>query len=270
MSFPHLRHEVTTAHQEQGRSKRSIQAARVTLGRLLEVAMRQLLLLLVITTSICGCQSHPIDEDRQAIENIERLGGRVYKQQQGRSEVVYSVSFAQLSVDARDLRTLLRFPDLSRLYFTESDLGDKGIKNIRGLKRLEFLDLMGTRITDDSLANVASLTSLKELVLARTAITDDGVKELSKLHNLEILWMNNTKITNKSFNSIRLLPRLRSLYLSDTEVSDEGLKLLSSLSGLTELNVANTKVSRQGVIELQAALPKLTIVDKRKQKREQQ
>ena len=53
----------------------------------------------------------------------------------------------------------------------------------------------GTKITDESLKDVAKLQQLKWLKLINTQVTDEGLKEVAKLQQLETLDLGETKVT---------------------------------------------------------------------------
>ncbi len=74
------------------------------------------------------------------------------------------------------------------------------------------------------------------LVLGRTKITDVGLKEVAKLRQLTLL------------------------DLTGTQITDAGLKEVAKLQKLKELDLTNAKtVTKEGVAELQKALPKCKI-----------
>ena len=57
------------------------------------------------------------------------------------------------------------------------------------MKKLEFLHLGRTAVTDASLATLEQLTTLKTLHISRTKITEEGAEKLKKaLPNCEIVY----------------------------------------------------------------------------------
>ena len=57
---------------------------------------------------------------------------------------------------------------------------DAGLVHLKGLTKLQILDLRYSRITDAGLLHLKELTGLKTLHLRRTQITDAGIAELQK------------------------------------------------------------------------------------------
>ena len=104
------------------------------------------------------------------------------------------------------------------------------LKNIPGLVDV---NLGGTKITDGGLANVKGLTNLTRLHLEKTEISDAGLAYLKNLKNLTYLNLYGTTITDTGLDHLKALTSLRNLYLWQTKVSDEGVtNLQKSLPNL--------------------------------------
>jgi len=58
---------------------------------------------------------------------------------------------------------------------------DKGLLHLRGLVKLQLLDLGYTRITDNGLEHLKVLTNLRELSLQGTKVTAEGIKKLRQV-----------------------------------------------------------------------------------------
>jgi hypothetical protein len=123
---------------------------------------------------------------------------------------------------------------LLEIDFSHADLPAGGL----GLERLAAiapnvysLDLKRTRISDDDLASLTSLTGLRKLSLQRTKITDAALAHVAKLDKLEVI----------------------NLY--STAIGDAGSKHLEGLKNLKEIYLFETQVSTAGALSLRAALP---------------
>jgi len=78
------------------------------------------------------------------------------------------------------------------------------------LAKVTSLDLIGTKITDVGLKEVAKLPQLTHLWLDATQITDVGLKELAKLQKLERLDLVATKATKAGVAELqKALPKCR-------------------------------------------------------------
>ena len=110
-----------------------------------------------------------------------------------------------------------------------------GSSEVDDKRELASIRLYETKITDDVLAYLQGLVSLKWLGLGETKITDAGLVHLKGLRNLQYLDLNHTKVT------------------------DAGLPHLKGLTNLEVIDFSSTKVTRDGVKKLQQALPKCKI-----------
>jgi hypothetical protein len=101
--------------------------------------------------------------------------------------------------------------------------------------RVVKLKLEGRRIPASVLDEVCKLTELKDLSLYAASLTDDNLARLQTLKNL------------------------RALGLGATLITDRGLIHLEPLSSLQWIWVSKRLVPSQGVDDLKAAIPELTV-----------
>ena len=71
-------------------------------------------------------------------------------------------------------------PDPDHLEMPSSTTDEQLAEKLKGLTKLERLDLSYTKITDAGLVHLKGLSNLKELYLWKTKITDAGVKSLKE------------------------------------------------------------------------------------------
>ena len=119
--------------------------------------------------------------------------------------------------------------------------------------------LLGTNITDATLAPVKDIVGLVDLNLANTRVTDAGLASLKPLVNLQRLHLELTGITDAGLNQIKDLPNLVYLNLYGTKVTDAGLEKLKGMKYLRSLYLWQTKTTEAGVKKLKEALPGLDI-----------
>ncbi len=127
-----------------------------------------------------------------------------------------------------------------------------------------FLDIGfqmgGDKITDAQLASLAPIApQVFWLNLAGTRITDNGLAALEPLRNLRKLHLERTPITDSGLAHLKGLTNLGYLNLYSTGVSDAGLAQLAALKNLRQLYLWETKVTPAGVEELKKAIPTLVI-----------
>ena len=73
---------------------------------------------------------------------------------------------------------------------------DAELVHLKGLTKLQSLDLYGTKVTDVGLADLKGLTNLKVLFLSGPQITDAGLVHLKGMTKLVSVQLNNTKVTD--------------------------------------------------------------------------
>jgi hypothetical protein len=115
--------------------------------------------------------------------------------------------------------------------------------------------LLGTNVTDQSIAPLKDITSLIEVRLGTTKVTDAGIAVLKNLPHLQVLGLELTGITDAGLAHLKDSKNLVYLNLYGTPVTDAGLESLKGLSHLRSLYLWQTKVTPEGAKKLQAALP---------------
>jgi WD40 repeat protein len=107
-------------------------------------------------------------------------------------------------IDCRSGRTMRRLDFPQTAYpinrASESDLQLGGLK---GLTRLDSLNLSELRVTDAELENLEGLTALQSLDLSETPVTDAGLKHLKGLTTLQSLDLSGTRVTNAGLRKLR-------------------------------------------------------------------
>ena len=201
---------------------------------------------------------------------IERRGGVITRDASGQ---IVDVSLARTWATDAELELLGRIKTLKRLDLSLTYVSDRGIEQLKGLDRLEdlnlyaaefitdaalaflrghkqlrTLNLRGTDVTDTSLAYVAELPGLRRLDISFTQISDVGLEHLAALTELEDLNLGGNKISGVGLHVLKLLPRLKKLSFYGIQrrnagwcwapvVTDRELETISLLAGLEDLNV---------------------------------
>jgi hypothetical protein len=66
-------------------------------------------------------------------------------------------------------------------------VSDTGLQTLVGCKKLEALNLVGTRVTDQGMKAVSQITTLKSITLPTQTVRGAGMKELQQLPQLKFL-----------------------------------------------------------------------------------
>lgn len=137
-----------------------------------------------------------------------------------------------------DLVCLEELPEVEEIWIAES-ITDAGLDHLRGMTKLEVINLYGPGFTDAGLRKLRGFRELRSLTAENAKFTDDGLRELTRHRKLTTLH----------------------LYSDDNRspITDVGFRHLLELRNLDELILDADKISEDAVEELQRALPRCTI-----------
>ena len=126
------------------------------------------------------------------------------------------------------VRTIAKDTDQKEAAFHLSgkDVTDDDLAQLASVNNLVWLNLRGTKITDAGLAHLADIKTLTRLHLEKTAITDAGLAQLAGLENLEYLNLYGTQVTDAGLEHLKDLKNLKKLYVWETGVTKEGAEML--------------------------------------------
>jgi hypothetical protein len=198
--------------------------------RLLRMSVRTLVVLVLVIGCALGWLIQSARVQRDAVESIERSGGRV--------------EYNHHESDTGEPWPPAWFVDLFGFHLCLPAI---------------HVDLPNAA-SDRAMAAVSRLSQLRQLWLNETAITDEGMTNLRQLTALKELNLRQTKITDHGLINIKGLVGLEKLNLEDCNITDAGLAHLRALTKLSRLNVVDTHVSEKGVTELKRVLPNLKIL----------
>ncbi len=147
-----------------------------------------------------------------------------------------------------------------RIDLGRTALTNEGLAFLSDLTTLKSLDLSFSRIT--TLRALSGLDNLESLTLMFTQITDEGLVSISDFKNLKHLDLScSAKFTNNGLSHLRGLNRLEKLVLSATNVTDAGLNYLTkqALPALTHLDLNSARITDAAVPIFQE-MPRLRIL----------
>jgi Leucine Rich repeat len=153
---------------------------------------------------------------------------------------------------AGSLRALDRHTQLESLALRWAEVAPTDYVVLQKLNRLERLNLSDTPITDECLANIGGIKTLKCLDLHHATITNAGIEYLAQLPRLERLWLSGTKVGDEGIALLRGHPTLTDLDLGYTTITDDSLSHVATISRLSQLDVAATAVTDHGLSFLEA------------------
>jgi hypothetical protein len=128
---------------------------------------------------------------------------------------------------------------------TDNELG-----TLRSLSTLRSLDLAQTRISDAGLALLRGHEGLRSLVLFDTYVTDRGCASIATLKGLEALAIGSCDVRGPGLAQLESLDQLRTLSIVMLEVDDDDLVLLERLNRLEQLELVALKIDDRGLEHL--------------------
>lgn len=133
-------------------------------------------------------------------------------------------------VSDSETRFFVRIPNLNALFLNRTRMAT--LDGFEALKKVSHIELKNTKITNDSLKNLAKMPSLNQLIISNNDISDDGIKSLTPLKNLNQLDLADTKITSKCVPYIKSFPKLRVLSLNKTNITETAIREIASMRSL--------------------------------------
>ena len=102
------------------------------------------------------------------------------------------------------LKSLLAKAKLVGLDVSGSELSDRGLQEFASKRpRLRLLDLSFTRVSDEGLKSVASLSELRHLSLIDCQVTDRGITSLTRLLQLREVYLSKTAVSSQAAEQLR-------------------------------------------------------------------
>jgi len=202
-----------------------------------QITVMKAFLLMITMGALAGCGKEPLITD----------------------PIIEAAVREQLSKPAGEL-TITDLQEVRVLHLHDTQITDKGLKEVVKLTHLIELDLLGSKeITDVGLKELAKLQYLETLGLPGQT-TDQSLREVVKLTHLMALGLKDcTQITDTGLGELTKLSRLSSLWLPP-HITDASLKEITKLKQLKLLILSGTKVTEAGIAGLQKALPNCNII----------
>ncbi len=196
----------------------------------------------------------PQDKDQSsrreagAIKKIESAGGRVHQ------------------ISAQDESLEISFS------LSSKPIDDEQLKDIDSIGNVIWLNLAGTKVTNEGLKHLAGLP-LKKLHLERTEIGDAGLEHLESLKELEYLNLYQTKVSDAGIERLAKIKSLKKLYVWKSAITEEGIEKLSKLLpdaqvvGALKLEPVKVEPKPEPEKEMKKDEPQKTEVKKAEQKK---
>jgi Leucine-rich repeat (LRR) protein len=160
------------------------------------------------------------------------------------------------------LAPLAALTGLKQLALANTNVTQRGIQHLLGLKDLNYLEISSMALDDGALPYIAEISSIETLVLG-SPVTDEGLRHLAPLKNLKelFLWVEN--IRGPGLRHLAQLPNLRYLQVKDVDekgrygFGDSALQYIKDVPSLRHLRIwPNLPITVAGIAHL-AQCPQL-------------
>jgi hypothetical protein len=147
-------------------------------------------------------------------------------------------------------------PTLEQIDAHEARITRAGLVSLKTLTRLHTL-FLGSSISDDDIADLAKLKSIKRLDLRGARISDESAQALGDMAQLEELALTDTEVTPTALSALGRLPYLRYLEMSGTSIKPQDLVALSGMVSLQVLSFSSERRLKAADLKPLAELPNL-------------
>ncbi|WP_439630328.1 hypothetical protein [Gemmata sp.] len=172
--------------------------------------------------------------------------------------VIAQRGFVRINGVAKDIKAVADLPKerfaLKVVMLDNTTVADADLANFRQFS-LTHLGLSNTTVTDAGLAQLKGLGRLESLNIHATAVTDAGLVHLKGCAGLTDLAIGSTRVTGSGLVHLKELKDLSFLVLTGLSLTDSDLAHLKELKGLTRLGLWGTGVTPKGLAEFHAAVP---------------
>ncbi len=205
-------------------------------------------------------------EQKAAVQTIAAAGGAIEADEAG-FPVRIDLASERVFADEPLVRAALRFPNLKALRLTVSSVPNATLAELATLTQLEELLLQDASLDDLELGQLLqAMPALNRLTLRRLAgVTDDALLAVAACPQLEVLALiEMNQVTGAGLEHLTGASRLRSLDLRNCgSLLSNDFQRLSAMEGLEEVKLAGPAVNDQiaGVITGLAKVQSLTIED---------
>ncbi|TWU42923.1 Leucine Rich repeats (2 copies) [Rubripirellula tenax] len=163
------------------------------------------LIAIVVLTLVIGCNPNALTPDERIRQNItsdlEQMGAYYVG-----FEEDTSIPDAAFFVNVKSLDGIKRYPTLTHLDFTDSNVSDHDLRELISLPNVFYLELDGTKVSDVGIDTLAAIPNLNVVDLNGTLVSDASVPSLAKIRGLQGVV---AESTNLSELGVRELMRLR-------------------------------------------------------------
>lgn len=144
----------------------------------------------------------------------------------------------------------VRGGERSRIELRETTVTDAELLQLKAEDNLRALNLDHAQVTNEGLAQLASVTSLVRLKLREAPVDDRGLELIAQLENLETLNLPHARCTDAGLAHLAALPKLSMLRFGSGQVTDAGMTAIKNLRSLRALHLIEIPITDVGLAEI--------------------
>ena len=150
--------------------------------------------------------------------------------------------------------------DLKGLGLGRSVFDGRCLHDVARMKKLSWLNLYATSISNHDLAALENCLGLRYLNIGETRIDDSAVVWISRhLVGLRTLIIHDTAITDSGVEALSRLTEVEHLNAAWCPLTDSSLETFAKLGSLKMLNVKGTRMSKVGLDRFRAERPEVRV-----------
>jgi hypothetical protein len=189
--------------------------------RFLRFSLRGLLVVVAICSVWLGIAFHRAREQAQLVSLIESSGGHVLYDYHEVDSKFFVNATSRTPAWLLDSLGVDFFHDVTHISVYKAN--DELLERVCDLPEIHSLYLYDSTVTNEEIAQLKKLTSLRELQIDSPNVDDRGLKEVGALSELRILQIVNSPVSDRGLDHLQALPRIKFIGLINTAVTPAGV-----------------------------------------------
>lgn len=109
---------------------------------------------------------------------VDTVGPELLSRLEGLAPQIAWLDLSGTVVPAESFEVIGGMPHLTRLYLQDARIEESGLRELEECRFLEYVNLVASNVSDEGLAYLSSVNSLRTIYLWKTDVTDPGVDSL--------------------------------------------------------------------------------------------
>jgi hypothetical protein len=221
-------------------------------------SLRSLLLLVVVVAIPLGWNVNRVQHQRAVVEELRKLNAQIRFDYQ--SPPLFPEFRKPTSEPPMWVRKLFGddfFAEIEDILIPQGNerVNDDTLAQIATLTHLKQLSFNSNAVSDRGIAHLARLSELKSLNFVSSQVSDVGIAHLEGLQHLGWISIGGARINDDCFATVAKLKQLEYLMIQAPNVTDSGLMHLHSMPNLKVFDLDEAQVTDDGLERLRKALP---------------